>query len=77
MFLEKLNTNIRIINLSEVHNAPTILITESVYNGLNKDHPSNSMIINKQWNEVIFLDIAGYSGKIYGADLYWPDYKNR
>ncbi|UKS29989.1 adenylate/guanylate cyclase domain-containing protein [Paenibacillus sp. HWE-109] len=55
---------------------PTILITESVYNGLIKDHPSNSMVINKQWNEVKFLKVAGYSGKIYGADLHWPDYKN-
>jgi adenylate cyclase len=75
--IEHVNPKFETFIESEITNiSPSILISESVFNGLRKEHPNNSTIIKKQWDEISFLKIEGYSGKIYGSDLHWPTYKN-
>jgi len=47
---------------------PPILMTDAVLNGLKAEAPDEQSVVNDWWSET-FVSVAGYEGKIFGADI--------
>jgi hypothetical protein len=47
-----------------------ILMTESVYKGFASEAPEDNSVVNKWWHKQT-LRVSGYSGTVYGGDIYF------
>lgn len=54
---------------------PPILMTEAVREGLEQEAPADKTVVENMWSEYL-VEIGGYTGKIYGADVFYPAVKD-
>lgn len=62
-------------NIEQYSKTKPILITDEVYKGFKKNVP-NAQSVRESWWKLQKLDVDGYSGKIYGADVYYTAAKD-
>ena len=51
-----------------------ILMTESVYNGFRRARP-DAIEFTNGWIKEVIANIQGYSGKIYGCDVFYEAFR--
>ncbi|MEH1888225.1 MAG: hypothetical protein V7K92_01780 [Nostoc sp.] len=66
---EYFSTFIKSSNLSSQTPSP-ILITQAVYEGLKREHPSEQSIFNSWWN-MQSVKVPNYNGNVFGGDIIY------
>lgn len=52
-----------------------ILITQAVYDGLRREHPTEQTVVNDWWSEES-VNVRNYNGTVYGGEIIYIDAQN-